>query len=308
MNPIRSCNLTAGGKETFFPLPIVCPIDIDDPRIVEALLPYELSIGPRKNLQLPVGLLNTVVKRGWEPWTFAWSAQIDVQADIYAYTANAGAATDIIRPPSPIRRTISPFLIQTEFRSFPIRSQPDFTIDPNERPLWVDNVPATAPVGPGVPCPHLAAAPLGDSNVFPLAYNISTTEVVGAIMVVQCTLNISRFTPYIWSDGSAYYCALNAVITSQARPAAAAEIGQDGNWTFAFYGPDWTFSGIDETSQELLGGTFDSTDPISAQAGVLNFKDEVNSPVEAWGSLQMFGNEFGIINGATVSVVQHYGD
>lgn len=288
-------------------MPIVCPIKTDDPRI--SVPPYSLATGDRQFLQLPVGLLDTVVKRGWEPWTWTWSGLIDVAVDVFAYAISPGAVSgdDIVRPTPPLRTTVSPFLVQTNFRSFPVRSQPDFTIDENERPFWVDNVPSTSPVGPGGACPFKARAPIG-GNIFPLAFNTLTSEVVGAILAVESTLTISLFSPYIWSDGSAYYCAVAASINSIARPAIAAELGADGNWNFAFYSSDWIFSGIDETSQELLGGTFDSTDPTSPQNGLLQFQDEAFSPFVPWGSIKMYGTGIAQIQGATVACVQHYGD
>lgn len=314
---IVSAGQCAVGRQPWFPIPVTRPIEINDPRIIGGNIPYPLVVGPGGNLHLPVGSRSNIVRRGWEPYAWAWDANMDMGATIFQWTSSqgpTGPGNEIQVSELGLRRSINLQAFQPLWFA-ESKEQPDFTYEENIRPQWLPE----GPFGPTIihgDCPIKAAGFLG-AGIFPIAHKVEddgTVREVGAYMVVEGTLNcnspwgIGGFTPYLWEVAGASYCVCHVQMTFQARPAISVDVDEAGNLEANFLSSDWIFSGIDSPSQsiDVLIATSYPTQDDQVLCGNCGVADETFFPSESWGSIPMFSATGFTITGSTIKCVQHY--
>lgn len=292
-------------------IPITCPVDVDDPRMNQALLPLGgLQFGAGKSLQLGTTSMDKVVKRGWEPYAWHWEASLNLTARIFAYSATNGLldpGDPIIRPDPPLEIGIA---VERDLPSVRAadKPQPNFTLAPNTRPNWIATTAGSLAV-PGTVAPWKAKGFLTGS-IFPIASNLVTGDQYGAIMYVEALLSVHMLSPYLIAKEGNFYCFVSIEINATAYPAESVSTGPDGELNAVILGPEWVFSDFDSTSQELVQSSATSMqlpEPNELpQIGSITVVDDTIGPSDVWGVVPMYAQAGFSMMGASLRCLQHY--
>lgn len=275
-----------------FPLPWVCPVDVDDPRLVLTGLPYSLTVGPGGTLHFGCNLAAASV-RAWRPAAWLWQGSCTTAVKLLAYCASPGVIDEgnpIIIPAS----GSEPRPVLEVARALPTRrltmpALPDFTLSEPARPRWIPpagestqagNIDAESPwTGGGLLSEH-----------FPVVFNQETLEVRAAWLCARSVLKVTRCTPHVYRVGGECYAHFDAEIRVEVFAASSAEM-DGGELSAVLLGEEWIFAALDQPSIEGGEAIFRTrrTSELESEAGQIGMAEQYSdAPRVEWGAAPLY--------------------
>lgn len=282
MSRFISSNLACIGRPAWFPHPPQFPVDLADPRIIEPF-PYQKESGPGKIMQLSLDLDNhgIIADRNWRPYVWAIRGAGSITRSVHGWVSSPGFVSDVDDIDYSEAVDAGGFSVDmTSFR-VPPKVQPDFTIAPADRPLWIrenDEEPSG-----GAECPFRLYGSVGGHFIV----IDNGTQRMGAYSVLEATFKAFTFTNHAFArNGNAFSaCAFEVAVNFAgfaSNPEPPFNMYDSSEW-FVLEG-----SGQSQIGEWICRSETENPNFLLKAGDVQVQDDSKAGPLETWGSVPMY--------------------